>query len=113
MKLSTLIEAVAPREVRGRADVDITAVTYRAEAAGPGALHVCVRGFVADGHDFADVAVRNGAAALVVERPLAVDVPQLVVGSSRRAMALAADALSGHPSAELAVVGVTGTNGKT
>ncbi len=71
------------------------------------------RGFVADGHDFADVAVRNGAAALVVERPLAVDVPQLVVGSSRRAMALAADALSGHPSAELAVVGVTGTNGKT
>ncbi len=113
MKLSTLIEAVAPREVRGRAEVDITAVTYRAEAAGPGALHVCVPGFVADGHDFAAVAVQNGAAALVVERPLAVDVPQLVVGSSRRAMALAADALYGHPSGDLAVVGVTGTNGKT
>ncbi len=113
MKLSTLIEAVAPREVRGRGEVDITAVTYRAEAAGPGALHVCVPGFVADGHDFAAVAVGNGAAALVVERPLAVDVPQLVVGSSRRAMALAADALYGHPSADLAVVGVTGTNGKT
>jgi UDP-N-acetylmuramoyl-L-alanyl-D-glutamate--2,6-diaminopimelate ligase len=113
MKLSTLIEAVAPREVRGRAEVDITAVTYRAEAAGPGALHVCVPGFVADGHDFAAAAVGNGAAALVVERPLVVDVPQLVVGSARRAMALAADALYRHPSGDLTVVGVTGTNGKT
>ena len=68
MKLSTLIEAVGPRAVHGRAEVDITAVTYRAEAAGPGALHVCVPGFTADGHDFAGVAVANGAAALVVER---------------------------------------------
>ena len=113
MKLSTLIEAVGPRAVRGRADVDITAVTYRAEAARPGALHVCVPGFTADGHDFAAVAVKNGAAALIVERPLDVDVPQLVVDSSRRAMAVAADAFFGHPSGELDVVGITGTNGKT
>jgi UDP-N-acetylmuramoyl-L-alanyl-D-glutamate--2,6-diaminopimelate ligase len=113
MKLSTLIEAVGPRSVHGRADADITAVTYRAEAARPGALHVCVPGFVADGHDFAAVAVGNGAAALVVERPLDVDVTQVLVDSSRRAMAAAADAFYGHPSGELAVVGVTGTNGKT
>jgi UDP-N-acetylmuramoyl-L-alanyl-D-glutamate--2,6-diaminopimelate ligase len=113
MKLSTLIEAVGPRAVHGRAEVDITAVTYRAEAAGAGALHVCVPGFTADGHDFAAVAVGNGAAALIVERRLDVDVPQLEVDSSRRAMAVAADTFFGHPSGELAVVGVTGTNGKT
>jgi UDP-N-acetylmuramoyl-L-alanyl-D-glutamate--2,6-diaminopimelate ligase len=113
MELSTLIEAVGPRSVRGRRDTDITAVTYRAEAVVPGALHVCVPGFTADGHDFAGVAVANGAAALVVERELDLDVPQLVVESSRSAMAAAADAFYGHPSRELAVVGITGTNGKT
>jgi len=113
MELSTLIEAVGPRSVRGRRDTDITAVTYRAEAVVPGALHVCVPGFTADGHDFAGVAVANGAAALVVERELELDVPQLVVESSRSAMAAAADAFYGHPSRELAVVGITGTNGKT
>ena len=113
MKLSTLIEAVGPRAVHGRAEVDIAAVTYRAEAARPGALHVCVPGFTADGHDFADLAVANGAVALVVERVVDADVPQLVVDSARRAMAAAAAALFGHPSAELDVVGVTGTNGKT
>src|SRR6185312_5527079 len=113
MELSTLIEAVGPRSVRGRADIDITAVTYRAEAVVPGALHVCVPGFTADGHDFAGAAVANGAAALVVERELGFDVPQLVVASSRAAMAAAADAFYGHPSRELDVVGITGTNGKT
>ena len=113
MELSTLIEAVGPRSVRGRADTDITAVTYRAEAVVPGALHVCVPGFTADGHDFAGTAVTNGAAALVVERELDFEVPQLVVASSRAAMAAAADAFYGHPSRELDVVGITGTNGKT
>jgi UDP-N-acetylmuramoyl-L-alanyl-D-glutamate--2,6-diaminopimelate ligase len=113
MKLSTLIEAVGPRAVHRREEADITAVTYRAEAARPGALHVCVPGFVADGHDFAPVAVANGAAALIVERVLDAEVPQLVVDSSRRAMAAAAAAFFGDPSAELDVVGVTGTNGKT
>jgi len=113
MELSTLIEAIGPRSVRGRADTDITAVTYRAEAVVPGALHVCVPGFTADGHDFAGTAVTNGAAALVVERELDFEVPQLVVASSRAAMAAAADAFYGHPSRELDVVGITGTNGKT
>jgi UDP-N-acetylmuramoyl-L-alanyl-D-glutamate--2,6-diaminopimelate ligase len=113
MELSRLIEAVGPRSVRGRADIDITAVTYRAEAAVPCALHVCVPGFTADGHDFAGAAVANGAAALVVERELDLDVPQLVVDSSRAAMAAAADAFYGHPSRDLDVVGITGTNGKT
>jgi len=113
MELSTLIEAIGPLAVRGRAQADITAVTYRAEDAGPGALHVCVPGFTADGHDFAALAVANGAAALVVERELEVAAPQIVVGSARRAMAAAADAFYGHPSGAMRVVGVTGTSGKT
>jgi UDP-N-acetylmuramoyl-L-alanyl-D-glutamate--2,6-diaminopimelate ligase len=113
MELSRLIEAIGPLAVRGRAQADITAITYRAADAGPGALHVCVPGFTADGHDFAAPAVANGAAALVVERELDVAAPQIVVQSARRAMAAAADAFYGHPSGAMRVVGVTGTSGKT
>src|SRR3712207_9144694 len=56
---------------------------------------------------------RSGAVALVVDRALDLAVPQLVVTDVRSAMALAADAFYGHPTRELAVGGVTGTNGKT
>jgi UDP-N-acetylmuramoyl-L-alanyl-D-glutamate--2,6-diaminopimelate ligase len=72
-----------------------------------------VPGLRADGHDFAAAAVAAGAAALIVERPLDLQVPQLVVADAREAMALAADAFFGFPTRELQVAGVTGTNGKT
>jgi UDP-N-acetylmuramoyl-L-alanyl-D-glutamate--2,6-diaminopimelate ligase len=72
-----------------------------------------VPGGRADGHDFAAAAVARGAAALVVERPLGLGLPELVVEDARAAMAVAADVFYGHPSQELEVAGVTGTNGKT
>ena len=113
MELSNLIQAIGPLEVRGSASGDITSLTYDAEAVEPGALHFCVRGFRADGHDFAGRAAERGAEALVVERLLDVDLPQVRVESSRMAMGPTADAFYGHPSHELDVVGITGTNGKT
>jgi UDP-N-acetylmuramoyl-L-alanyl-D-glutamate--2,6-diaminopimelate ligase len=113
MRLATLIDAVRPLRTLGEGDPEIGSVTYRADQVSPGALHVCVPGFRSDGHDFAPQAVANGAVALIVERPLAEPVPQLVVASSRAAMAVAADAFFGHPSRQLEMVGVTGTNGKT
>ncbi len=113
MKLATLIEAIGPLEVRGGTSGEITSLTYDARAVTPGALHFCIPGFTADGHDFAGDAARRGAVALTVERPLDLALPQLVVRSSRTAMALAADVFYGRPSDRLAVVGVTGTNGKT
>jgi UDP-N-acetylmuramoyl-L-alanyl-D-glutamate--2,6-diaminopimelate ligase len=88
-------------------------VAPRADDATPGSLVVCIRGVAADGHDFAAAGVAGGAAALVVERPLPLPVPQVLVPDARLAVALAAAALAGHPSAALRVVGVTGTNGKT
>jgi UDP-N-acetylmuramoyl-L-alanyl-D-glutamate--2,6-diaminopimelate ligase len=113
MRLGTLIEAVRPDRVIGAGDPDVTSLTYRAEAVHSGSLHVCIPGFTADGHDFAPQAVAAGAVGLVVERELPLGVPQLLVASSRAAMGPAADAFFGHPSRDLEVVGVTGTNGKT
>src|SRR6266566_32204 len=113
MNLERVIAALAPADVLRSAPVEIGDLAYDARAAGPGALFFCVPGSRADGHDFAPQAVENGAVALVVERPLELDVPQLVVPDARRAMAPVADEFFGRPSEELRVAGVTGTNGKT
>jgi len=113
MDLALLIDALAPVEVVGRAPVDVTDLAYDAREAGPGSLYFCIRGSRADGHDFAPEAIVNGAVALVVERPLELPVPQLVVEDARHAMPLAADEFFGRPTEQLEVAGVTGTNGKT
>jgi UDP-N-acetylmuramoyl-L-alanyl-D-glutamate--2,6-diaminopimelate ligase len=102
------------RELMGEGpDVEITGLAYSSRDVRPGTLFFCVRGFTADGHDFAPDAVERGAAALVCERPLGLGVPELVVESARMAMGPAAARFYGDPTAELEVVGITGTNGKT
>ena len=111
--LETLATAVGATGTRNAADVAVVDLAYDARAVRPGSLFVCVPGSRADGHDFAADAVTRGAAALIVERPLDLQVPQLVVSDARLAMALAADAFFGRPTRELEVAGVTGTNGKT
>jgi UDP-N-acetylmuramoyl-L-alanyl-D-glutamate--2,6-diaminopimelate ligase len=94
-------------------DVDVTGLAYDNRAVRPGTLFFCVPGFTRDGHDYAQDAVQRGAAALVVERPLGLGVPEVKVESVRAAMAPAAARLYGDPTAQLRVVGITGTNGKT
>jgi len=111
--LERLIAGLAPAEVLDSAPVDVLDLAYDTGAVAPGALFFCVPGRRADGHDFAGAAVAAGAVALVVERPLDLPVPQLVVGDARKAMAAAAVEFFGNPSHELALAGVTGTNGKT
>jgi len=95
------------------ADVEITGLAFDNRAVEPGTLFFCVPGFTRDGHDYAADAIARGAAALVVERELDVDVPQVRVPSARAAMAPVAARFCGDPTARLTVVGVTGTNGKT
>jgi UDP-N-acetylmuramoyl-L-alanyl-D-glutamate--2,6-diaminopimelate ligase len=111
--LERLIAVLAPAEVVGQAETAVHDLAYDARAVRPGSLFFCVPGMRADGHDFAQQAVANGAVALVVQRPLDVPVPQLVVADSRAAMAPVADEFFGRPTKELAVAGVTGTAGKT
>src|ERR671931_1764329 len=113
MDLERVIAALAPRDVVGRASLDVADLAYDTRAITPGALFFCVRGANVDGHELAPQALAAGAAALGVERPVDTHVPQLVVADSRAAMAAAADVFFGHPTHELDVVGVTGTNGKT
>jgi UDP-N-acetylmuramoyl-L-alanyl-D-glutamate--2,6-diaminopimelate ligase len=115
MRLDELIAGMpaAADEVDARADVEITGLAYDSRTVRGGELFFCVTGFRSDGHDFAPQAIAAGAAALVVERPLRLEVPEVLVGSARAAMAPLAARFYGYPTRELRVVGITGTNGKT
>jgi len=106
MTLRELMGAEAP-------EVEISGLAYSSASVSEGALFFCVPGFTADGHDFAPDAVKRGAAALVCERPLGLDVPEVRVDSVRAAMGPVASRFYGDPSHDLKVVGITGTNGKT
>src|SRR3954451_18586945 len=90
--------------------VEVSALAYDNRAVTPGTLFFCVPGFRADGHDFAADAVERGAVALVVERPLGLGVPEVQVPDARAAMADIAARFYGDPTAELRLVGITGTN---
>jgi UDP-N-acetylmuramoyl-L-alanyl-D-glutamate--2,6-diaminopimelate ligase len=93
----------------------VTTVTYDSRRVTPGTVFVALRGLKADGAQFAPQAVARGAVAVVAETETRSPspVPWVVVPDARLALALLADRLHGHPSGELKVVGITGTNGKT
>src|SRR3954462_12312226 len=97
----------------GAPEIEVSGLAYSSQSVTPGTLFFCVPGFRADGHDFAPQAVERGAVALVCERPLGLSVPEVIVADVRAAMGPAAARFYGDPTAELRVVGVTGTNGKT
>ncbi len=113
VNLDDLTRVLAASETGARGAVEITDLAYDADRVSAGTAFFCVPGSRADGHEFAPRAVAAGAAALVVERPLELDVPQLLVEDARGAMAIAADVFFGEPTRSLEVAGVTGTNGKT
>ena len=113
MELARIAESLYSSQVVGDPAIEITDLAYDTRAVTEGALFFCVRGARFDGHELADRAIDSGAAALVVEHPVASKVPQIIVEDSRAAMAAAAQVFFGHPSQELEIAAVTGTNGKT
>ncbi|MDQ7819784.1 MAG: UDP-N-acetylmuramoyl-L-alanyl-D-glutamate--2,6-diaminopimelate ligase [Armatimonadota bacterium] len=112
--LRLLLQQISPVTVRGAVDRPVEAVVSHSDDAVPGSLFVAVRGRMHDGHTFVGQAVARGATVVVVERPVPVPdhVTQVVVEDSRRALAELSAAWYGHPSRDLTVVGITGTNGK-
>jgi UDP-N-acetylmuramoyl-L-alanyl-D-glutamate--2,6-diaminopimelate ligase len=113
--LRSLAEAVGDLllERRGDGGVEVTGLSYDSRGVQQGDLFFAVPGAISDGARFAPVAMERGAAALMTEKPLDLDVPQVVVRDARRGMARAAAAFYGRPAEGLTLLGVTGTNGKT
>ena len=123
MKLEQIITECRVVTSSGDLSRDITSICSDSRKACPGALFVAVKGFAGDGHDYISQAVEKGAAAVIYDNPQAIeqqlptlkskDVTLVCVENSRYAEAMAAATIWGHPSRELKLVGITGTNGKT
>ncbi len=111
--LSEIMNDVKVQDSSGDTEVLIKGIAMDSRRVKEGDLYACVPGFKVDGHDFATAAVKSGAAALLVERFLPLEVPQVKVASVRQAMGPIAAVIYGCPSERLELIGVTGTNGKT
>lgn len=96
-------------------DPEITSLHTRAQSVAPGGLFVAIQGFNADGHDYIEEALHNGAAAVISQKPATVPpgIPLMRAENTRAALALMAARFHGYPSEKLVVIGITGTNGKT
>ena len=120
MHLDRLVDSLRAESIDARLEPDTAAgsvvvagVAHDSRAVMAEDLFACVVGEHFDGHEFAPAAVGSGASALLVQRPLDAGVPQIVVPDVRLAMGPAAAAVMEHPSRDLTMVGITGTNGKT
>lgn len=115
MKLADLLKKLKYTCVQGTVDVDITTVIYDSRKVENGSLFICIKGAVADGHKFAEMAVNKGASALVVEDDVTVpeNVTVIKVEDSRYALACISAEYFGNPADKLKVIGITGTKGKT
>lgn len=114
MNLEELLKDVEVEEIRGSLQTKVSGIAFNSKEVMPGSLFICIPGFKADGHNFAQEAVEAGAIAVVAERPLEhIAVTTIVVKNARLAMAKIAAVYYGYPFRRFRLIGVTGTNGKT
>ena len=114
MKLNALTGRIPGKvEIIGNAEVEITSLCTDSRQASEGALFFCTLGLRSDAHDFAPQAVKGGAVALIVQRKLEIDCPQVVVEDVRAAISYIAAEFYGRPADKLKLIGITGTKGKT
>ncbi len=120
MKLADLLSQVAVVEIHGKIDVDVVQISADSRTLKPGSLFVAISGSREDGVRFIPEAIKRGASAVVLSTESArqvdldsVDATVIVVTDVRAAAADLAAKFFGHPSKEMRVAGVTGTNGKT
>src|SRR5256885_2846302 len=92
---------------------EVTGLCYDSRRLKPADCFVAIAGTHTDGHRYVETALRDGAVAAVVQRRAGAAWPQVVVPDTRRALALMSRTLYGRPSADMVVIGVTGTDGKT
>ena len=115
MRISELMQGIDYHFQKGTLETEVTGIAYDSRQVKPGYIFICIPGLITDGHKFAGQAIANGALAIIAEKDI--DIPEgitlLIVTDCRKTLALISSNFYRQPSAELRVVGVTGTNGKT
>ncbi|MDQ3514136.1 MAG: UDP-N-acetylmuramoyl-L-alanyl-D-glutamate--2,6-diaminopimelate ligase [Chloroflexota bacterium] len=111
--LGELVARIGEHRLDGDRETVIDEITFDSREVRPGHLFVALRGGDADGHDYIDAALARGAAAVLLDRDCDLPVSRIVVPDARAALSPVAAAFFDDPSHALAVVGITGTDGKT
>lgn len=112
MKLQDLLNAL-PFAAEVDRGLEISGIAIDHRKVEEGSMFVCIQGHTVDGHIFAEEAARKGAAAVVSQKPLELDIPVIRVRDTKKALPILADTYYGHPTSGLHLIGITGTNGKT
>lgn len=97
----------------GLPDIDINDIKINSKEVKEHDIFICTHGVTADRHDYVDEAIKNGASAVVSEKPLKVNVPLIKVEDTNKELPLLASRFYNHPEDKLDIIGITGTNGKT
>ncbi len=116
MKLNELLKGLTYEVIQGTDNIEIENIGWDSRKVSPNSLFICVKNRNVDRHDYASVAVKNGAVALVIEhdvKEIPEDITIIKVQDSKKAMARVASIYYGEPSKKFNLIGVTGTNGKT
>lgn len=116
MNLEKLIANISIIQHQGTLDKEVSTLVFDSRKAVEAAAYVAVKGVVADGHDFINAAIDNGAKSIICEvlpKDLKDGVSYIVVGNSSKTLGQLAANFYDHPSKKLHLVGITGTNGKT
>lgn len=114
MKLKDLVKNIDVKNIVNDGNIDITGISYNSKTTKQGDIFVCLVGEHSDGHEYAKMALDNGAVALFCEKKIdGVECTQIVVESTRHRIADLAANFYNYPSKKFNLIGVTGTNGKT
>ena len=113
MKLRALLDGAQTLEIHADLDMEVKGVSYDSRTTQPGDVFVAMVGVETDGHAYISKAVAAGAAAVVCQRPPQEEITYIRVENARKALAIMGDNFFGHPSRDMTMVAVTGTNGKT
>ncbi|RZB30772.1 MAG: murE/murF fusion protein [Desulfobacteraceae bacterium Eth-SRB1] len=119
MILSHLLKSIKPKRVTytnkkmQQHNTEIMSIHYNSQDVRQNGLFVAIPGLVADGHDFIDAALTNGASALITQKPVTRDTITIEVDNTRKALAAVSAMFYGNPSESLFIIGIIGTNGKT
>jgi len=115
MKLKELLKGIRVKKITGSTGLNIKGITINSKEEKPNTVFVSIAGLEKDGHDFAEEAVKNGSAAVFVQKILDLPdcIPQIVVDNCREILPILCRNFYRNPSRYFKLVGVTGTNGKT
>ena len=116
MKLLDLLNGVNYEVLKGSLEKEVSHIQYDSRKIKENDMFVCLTGFEVDGHNYATKAIELGAKVIVCEKEIEInsdDVTVILVKEGRKALAIMSSNYYGHPTKNLKLIGVTGTNGKT